>query len=189
MEKSYYLWKHVTGAVLLETYLKKTTGQAETRASGGSLCTCGWVGRIRIHPLNVMASQHENRSDLGGKFPFLNCITLHGLTSSLFLKTLPSAESDLITSCPSQHGFLCRWHGCVPHLETQGNDKGGYCPQRASGRVCNLGFKGQMLPLFRRMCHAQNEQTTWHRGVWYQSGMSSRNIFFFPDGWNSTFLG
>lgn len=118
-----------------------------------------------------------------GKFPFLNCVTLYMDKLVLYSwKPFPQQKVIyLITSCPSQHSFLCRWHGCVPHLETQGNDKGGYCPWSASGWVCNLGFIGQMLPLFRRMHHAQNKQTSWHRGVWYQSGMSSRNIFFF--GW------
>lgn len=115
-----------------------------------------------------------------GKIPFLNCITLHGWTSSLFLKTLPSAESDLITSCPSQHSFLCRRHGCAPHLETQGNDKGSYCPWRASGWVYNLGFRGQTLPLFRRISYAQNEQMIWHRGVCIRVECPQK-IFFF--GW------
>lgn len=34
------------------------------RAAGDVLMYM-WVGGIRIHPLNVMASQHENRGDLG----------------------------------------------------------------------------------------------------------------------------
>lgn len=146
--------KDLTSGNLFE----KTTGRAETRMSSQwfpYVQVGGGLGLI----LQVMAAQPEHPELTLEKLPPLNGLILHGWTSVLHsqktkpffkLENLSSAEEQLIRSCPSRCGCLCRltfflWQGSGvgrgtgPHLETKGRATGGpYCNRRACGLLLSL---------------------------------------------------